>query len=211
MARPRATSLRTNSGVTNAGKAAPKLIPEKRKHEVHCGDVFDVVKSVRADLAYYDPPYGSNNDKMPPSRVRYASYYHLWSSICLFDKPVLFGKAMRRTDTRDLGSGSVFEEFRKNGDGRFVAVAAIERLLRETRCGHVILSYSSGGRATAEELNDVIRAAGKLVEVVEIDYKRNVMSGMRWTHEWARDAEQPIREFLFLIQTNHQQITPKSR
>jgi adenine-specific DNA-methyltransferase len=91
-----------------------------------------------------------------------------------------------------------------------VAVAAIERLLRETRCRHVILSYSSGGRATAEELNDVIRAAGKLVEVVEIDYKRNVMSGMRWTHEWVRDAEQPNREFLFLIQTNHPQTTPKS-
>jgi adenine-specific DNA-methyltransferase len=189
---------------------APNLIPEEREHEVHCGDVFDVVKSVRADLAYYDPPYGSNNEKMPPSRVRYASYYHLWSSICLFDKPALFGKAMRRADTRDLASGSVFEEFRKNGDGRFVAVAAIERLLRETRCRHVILSYSSGGRATAEELNDVIRAAGKLVEVVEIDYKRNVMSGMRWTHEWVRDAEQPNREFLFLIQTNHPQTTPKS-
>jgi hypothetical protein len=27
MARPRATSLRTNSGVTNAGTAAPKLSP----------------------------------------------------------------------------------------------------------------------------------------------------------------------------------------
>lgn len=177
----------------------PKLIPKTREHEVHHGDVFEVVSSVQADLAYYDPPYGSTNDKMPPSRVRYASYYHLWTSICLYDKPPLFGKAKRRADTRDLASGSVFEDFRKNGDGRFVVVTAIERLLRETRCRHIILSYSSGGRATAEELNDVIRAAGKLVEVVEVDYKRNVMSGMRWTHEWVRDAEEPNREFLFLI------------
>ena len=181
----------------------PQLVPKTSEHEVHHGDVFDAVSSVRADLAYYDPPYGSNNDKMPPSRVRYASYYHLWTSICLFDKPALFGKANRRADTRDVPSGSVFEEFRKNGDGRFVVVEAIERLLRETRCGHVILSYSSGGRATAEELNDVIRSAGKLVEVVEVDYKRNVMSGMRWTNEWVRDAEQPNREFLFLIKNSH--------
>ena len=178
----------------------PKLIPKTREHESLRADIFDVVSSVDADLAYYDPPYGSNNDKMPPSRVRYASYYHLWSSICLFDNPPLFGKAKRRADTADGVSASVFEEFRKNGSGRFIVVEAIERLLRETRCRHIILSYSSGGRATAEELNEVIRSAGKLVEVVEVDYKRNVMSGMRWTHEWVRDAEQRNREFLFLIE-----------
>ena len=179
--------------------AVPKLIPKTREHETHRADIFDIVSSVDADLAYYDPPYGSNNDKMPPSRVRYASYYHLWSSICLFDYPPLFGKAKRRADTADGLSASVFEEFRKNGSGRFIVVEAIERLLRETRCRHIILSYSSGGRARAEELNEVIRSAGKLVEVVEVDYKRNVMGGMRWTNEWVRDAEEPNREFLFLI------------
>src|SRR5829696_1549872 len=177
----------------------PRLIPKTREHEVHNADIFDLVSTIDADLAYYDPPYGSNNDKMPPSRVRYAAYYHLWTSICLFDKPPLFGKANRRADTSDVLSASVFEEFRRNNAGRFIVVEAIERLLRETRARHVILSYSSGGRATAEELNDVIRRSGKLIDVVEVDYKRNVMSGMRWTHEWVRDAKQPNREFLFLI------------
>jgi len=178
----------------------PRLIPRTRDHAIYQKDIFDIVSSVEADLAYYDPPYGSNNEKMPPSRVRYASYYHLWTSICLFDKPQLFGKANRRADTSDTLSASVFEEFRKNDTGRFIVVEAIERLLRETNAKHIILSYSSGGRATAEELNDVIRGAGKLVEVVEVDYRRNVMGGMRWTHEWVRKAEEPNREFLFLIE-----------
>jgi adenine-specific DNA-methyltransferase len=178
----------------------PKLIPKTREHEIYNADVFDLVKSMNADLAYYDPPYGSNNDKMPPSRVRYAAYYHIWTSICLFDNPALFGKANRRADTSDVLSASVFEEFRRNDDGRFIVVEAIERLLRQTKAKHIILSYSSGGRATAEELNDVISSAGKLIEVVEVDYKRNVMGGMRWTHEWVRDAHEPNREFLFLIE-----------
>src|SRR5215213_9966703 len=178
----------------------PRIIPKTREHEVYNADIFDLVPAIDADLAYYDPPYGSNNDKMPPSRVRYAAYYHLWTSICLFDNPPLFGKANRRADTSDVLSASVFEEFRRNSDGRFVVVEAIERLLRETRARHVILSYSSGGRATAEELNDVIRSAGKLIEVVEVDYKRNVMGGMRWTHEWVREAEEANRELLFLIE-----------
>jgi len=178
----------------------PKLIPKARKHEVHQTDVFDLVSAVEADLAYYDPPYGSNNDKMPPSRVRYAAYYHLWTSICLFDKPELFGKAKRRADTSDALSGSVFEDYRRSDAGRFVAVEAIERLLRLTKTPHIILSYNSGGRATAEELNHVITNVGKLIEVVEIDHKRNVMGGMRWTNEWVRDGEESNREFLFLIQ-----------
>ena len=177
----------------------PRIISKTCDHEVHNADIFDLVESINADLAYYDPPYGSNNDKMPPSRVRYAAYYHLWTSICLFDKPEVFGKANRRADTSDVLSASVFEEFRRNENGRFIVVEAIERLLRQTRARHIILSYSSGGRATAEELNDVIRSAGKLIEVVEVDYQRNVMGGMRWTNEWVRDAE-TNREFLFLIE-----------
>jgi adenine-specific DNA-methyltransferase len=178
----------------------PRIIPKTHEHEVHNADIFDLVKSIDADLAYYDPPYGSNNDKMPPSRVRYAAYYHLWTSICLFDNPPVFGKANRRADTSDVLSASVFEEYRRNDNGRFIVVEAIERLLRETRARHIILSYSSGGRATAEELNDVIRRAGKLIDVVAVDYKRNVMGGMRRTNEWVRDADETNREFLFLIE-----------
>jgi adenine-specific DNA-methyltransferase len=178
----------------------PRLVPKTREHEVHNADIFDLVASIDADLAYYDPPYGSNNDKMPPSRVRYGAYYHLWTSICLFDRPPLFGKANRRADTSDVLSASVFEEFRRNEAGRFIVVEAIERLLQQTKARHIVLSYSSGGRATAEELNDVIRSSGKLIDVVEVDYKRNVMGGMRWTNEWVREAQQCNREFLFLIE-----------
>jgi adenine-specific DNA-methyltransferase len=178
----------------------PRIISSTKAHEVQQADIFEILSRIDADLAYYDPPYGSNNDKMPPSRVRYASYYHLWTSICLFDRPPLFGKARRRADTSDTLSASVFEDFRRNETGRFVAVEAIERLLQQTKTRHIILSYSSGGRATADELNAVIRSSGKLLEVVTVDYKRNVMGGMRWTHEWVRDADDTNREFLFLIQ-----------
>ena len=137
---------------------------------------------------------------MPPSRVRYSSYYHVWTSVCLFDKPNLFGKANRRIDSSDKLATSVFEEFRKNSEGRFVAVEAIERLVRRTRARWIILSYSSGGRATAEELQHVMMANGRIKEIIEINHKKNVMAEMRWTNEWVRDAELPNREFLFLLE-----------
>ncbi len=181
----------------------PNLFCTGEQHEVSRQDIFDLVNDRVVDLAYYDPPYGSNNEKMPPSRVRYASYYHLWSTVCLNDEPELFGKVLRRKDTSDTLASSVFEEFRKNDrTGRFFAVEAIERLIRNTRARWIILSYSSAGRATAGEINEIFRDNSSLVETVVIDYKRNVMAGMKWTHDWVRDAEVPNREFLFLIETD---------
>jgi adenine-specific DNA-methyltransferase len=177
----------------------PKLFANTEDNEVLREDVFDVAGRT-VDLAYFDPPYGSNNEKMPPSRVRYASYYHLWTTVCLNDRPDTFGKALRRSDTSDNLSASVFEEFRENPDtGRFLAVEAIERLIQSTAARWIILSYSSGGRATADELNEVLCRSGNVLDVIELDYRRNVMAAMKWSNEWLRDAESPNREFLFLI------------
>ncbi len=178
----------------------PCLLPRLAAHSVHRGNIFDLLPRVEADLAYFDPPYGSNNEKMPPSRVRYSAYYHLWTTVCLNDKPPIFGKAKRRADTSDRVTCSPFEEFRRSESGRFIAVEAIERLLKATRAQHIILSYSSGGRATAEELNEVILSVGQVLEVLEVDYRKNVMAGMRWTNEWISEAEMPNKEFLFLIE-----------
>ena len=180
----------------------PEIFTSEGDHQVHQADIFELVPRVSVDLAYFDPPYGSNNEKMPPSRVRYAAYYHLWKSVVLFDKPTLFGKAKRRQDTSDPLAASIFEEFRRNDDGQFIAVQAIAKLVRETQARWILLSYSSGGRATAQQLNEVMQNSGKLLAVLELDYKKNVMAGMRWTHEWVDIAEEPNREFLFLLEKN---------
>ena len=171
-------------------------------HRVLKHDVFDCLSLVSGsvDLAYFDPPYGSNNEKMPPSRVRYQSYYHIWKTVILNDKPDPFGAANRRADTSDLVAGSVFEEFRRGSSGRFIVIESIDRLIRETDCPFIALSYSNGGRATATELDDVLKSHGTVRQVVEIEYKRNVMSGMRWTNEWLKEGEGKNLEYIFLLE-----------
>jgi len=137
-------------------------------------DVFNTVKNNEFDLVYFDPPYGSNNEKMPPSRVRYSAYYHLWTTIINNDRPPIFGKAGRREDSRDEFSTSVFEEFRKNGNGEFLAMEALRKLIKETNSRYLMLSYSSGGRATKDQLLETISESGKLLEIKQINYKKNV-------------------------------------
>ncbi|HLB95687.1 MAG TPA: DNA adenine methylase, partial [Patescibacteria group bacterium] len=56
----------------------PRLIIDDKPHQVYQKDIFDLANDIKVDLAYYDPPYGSSNELMPPSRVRYASYYHIF-------------------------------------------------------------------------------------------------------------------------------------
>jgi adenine-specific DNA-methyltransferase len=177
----------------------PDLFTSDNEHTVYSKDVFEVAPNCPVDLAYFDPPYGSNNEKMPPSRVRYLAYYHVWTTVCLNDAPVLFGKANRREDTRDGIAASIFEEFRQSESGRFIAVEAIEKLIKVANAEYVLLSYSSGGRATADDLNGALTASGKICKIIEIDYKKNVMAEMKWTKDWIRESEMPHREFLFLL------------
>lgn len=178
-------------------------LPDLRKtdgnHKVTREDIFKVVGNNYFDLAYFDPPYGSNNEKMPPSRVRYSSYYHIWTSVIKHDKPKLFGKVNRREDTRDLVSASVFEEFRKNDNGNFMAMEAIRTLIQKTKAKYVLLSYSSGGRATKKELETILNETGKVLKIIEIDYKKNIMASMSWTNEWL-NSNDVHKEYLFLME-----------
>ncbi len=180
----------------------PALWINEKQHCVMNRDIFDALNQLpeNIDIAYYDPPYGSNNEKMPPSRIRYASYYHIWTTICLNDKPPLFGKAKRRLDTSDTTAASVFEEFRKNDSGKFIVTEAIEKLIRQTKSRYIILSYSSGGRAAADELYEVLNSSGKIIRVEKIDYKKNVMASMKWTNNWIKDTEEKNYEYLFALE-----------
>lgn len=150
-------------------------------------------------LAYYDPPYGSNNTKMPPSRVRYASYYHFWTSVVLNDQPAVFGRAARREDSRDGVSASVFEDYHTAPDGHHLAMDAIDRLLATTPARYILLSYSSSGRATRDELLEVLHANGQLRQTLSLDHAHHVMARMQWTQKWL-NADEDHKEYLFLLE-----------
>jgi len=164
----------------------PHFSLNRGNHEVSIGDIFDTVITNKSELAYFDPPYGSNNELMPPSRVRYNAYYHLWKTICLNDQPETFGVNGRREDSRDTSS-SVFEEYRQDEDGQFLAIKAIEKLIKVSPNSVIIFSYSSGGRATKEQLLQIFSENSKTVTILEISHNHNVMKNMSSTKEFLRD------------------------
>lgn len=190
----------------------PQLIIDNKEHKVYQEDIFDLLEDVEVDLAYYDPPYGSSNELMPPSRVRYASYYHIWKTICLNDKPRVVGVANRREDAGDRLSASIFEEFRKNSRGQYIVIEAIEKLIKNTKAKYIVLSYNNNGRATFEAIIDILSRLKRRCLVLEMDHKKNVMATMVWTKEWLNSSNSTgvkNKEYLFVIQkTKRGKITP---
>lgn len=176
----------------------PRRFTPKTQNRVIKSDAFKAITNFY-DLVYFDPPYGSNNEKMPPSRVRYKAYYHFYKSVILNDKPRVFGKANRREDSRDTAFPCIFEEFKRDESNKFIAMRAIERLIANTNAHYILLSYSSGGRASKQELQEIISLNGRLLDAREIDYKKNVMSAMRWSYEWVND-DNTHKEYLFLLE-----------
>lgn len=180
----------------------PKLIIDNKNHKVFNHEIFDLLDDIEVDLAYYDPPYGSSNELMPPSRVRYASYYHIWKTVCLNDKPKVVGAANRREDVSDIIAGSVFEEFRKNDNGRYLVIDALKKLIEKTKAKYIVLSYNNNGRATFDSITEILRELKMKCSILEMDYRKNVMATMAWTNEWLSSGHEDIKnkEFLFLIQ-----------
>lgn len=180
----------------------PNIRPNNKDHRVFNADIFDLLREIKedkVDLTYYDPPYGSSNKKMPPSRVRYASYYHLWTTVCLNDKPAVWGSANRRVDTKDKKSASIFEDYRHDENGKCVVINAIEQLIRNTRSKYIILSYSNKGRATRDEIISLLQKLRMPHKIIEINHKAHVMKSMKWTNEWADNSYEKTKEYLFLI------------
>lgn len=164
----------------------------KERHEVFKDDIFNVIKEKQFDLAYYDPPYGSNNEKMPSSRVRYNSYYHFWDTVVLNDKPNVFGKAQRRIDTKDSGC-SAFEDYKEEN-----VKSTIQSLISQTNANYILFSYNNNGRLSIEALVSIFDKYGKIVSIQQIDYQKNVMANMKWTNAWAQENNKNC-EYLFLI------------
>lgn len=176
----------------------PKYLIYNKQHFITQADIFDIVKNKKFDLAYFDPPYGSNNEKMPSSRVRYNAYYHFWTSVILYDKAPLFGKVHRREDSRDLINNSIFEDYHKDENNNFISINAIKKLIKETNATYILFSYSNGGRATKDELYNSFIEYCDIIKVLEIEYKSNVMMSMTWTNEWNKENTKTI-EYLFLL------------
>jgi adenine-specific DNA-methyltransferase len=139
----------------------------------------------QADIAYVDPPY---------SHHCYATYYHLWDSIVLNDKPEVGLTTNRRIDrVRDT-----FDETMKSPwNSRKSAAEAFHKLFQRLPVRYILVSYSGDALLPTEELLAICEKHGKLQTVKRIGYGKHIMCKIG--NAAAKQTKDRTEEYLILI------------
>lgn len=173
---------------------APRFLAGSQPCFVSQADVATLTGSY--DLAYLDPPYNTNNPVTLTTRVRYASYYHLWSTVIKNDHPPLVGAANRRKDCssdRIPGAVSAYESIHLE-----VVERELIRLLNQVQARYILLSYSNKGKIPIPRIVEILTALGTLC-ITTVDHKENVQKMLTLNKNWLGDASQNV-EYLFLLE-----------
>ena len=135
----------------------PELYPESQfgPCTVSKLDAEDFAKIVEADAAYLDPPYNSHS---------YLGNYHVWESLCLWDKPDTYGIANKRDDVRSRKS---------NFNSKPKALEALQNTVLSLNVKKIVVSYNNEGFISKHEMESMLTKKGR-VQTIEIDYDRYV-------------------------------------
>ena len=151
-----------------------------------CLEAHEAASRFPADLAYLDPPYNQHS---------YLGNYHVWESLVRWDKPDVYGVAMKRVDVRERGS-----DFNRRGG----IVAALEAVLDAVQARHLIVSFSDEGYLSVDTLRAMLATRGT-VRVAEVPHRRYIGSQIGIYNPQGEKVGRPgrrtNREHLFVVET----------
>ena len=136
----------------------PKENSKKKVIEIYREDSNDLVKRVKCDIAYIDPPYNSR---------QYSRFYHVLENITEWKKPELFGTALKP------------KEENMSDYCKVTAPIAFNDLIQSLDAKYIVVSYnntydsksnSSKNKITLEEIKTILSNKGE-TKVFEKKYK----------------------------------------
>lgn len=163
-------------------------VPELLEGEgsASCLEAREAASRFPADLAYLDPPYNQHS---------YLGNYHVWESLVRWDKPDVYGVAMKRVDVRERGS-----DFNRRGS----IEAALGAALDAVTARHLIVSFSDEGYLAVDTLRSMLETRGT-VRVAEVPHRRYIGSQIGIYNPQGQKVGRPgrrtNREHLFVVET----------
>jgi adenine-specific DNA-methyltransferase len=118
-------------------------------------DAHEAAGRAPFDLAYLDPPYNQH---------RYLGNYHVWESLVRWDKPAVYGTAMKRVDCKSYKSAF---------NSKKMIRGALAELLATLDARYVLVSFNNEGYLSFQELSELLSVRGEVASM-EVDYKRYV-------------------------------------
>jgi len=118
----------------------PALFSEGRGNEVYNKDANELIKAIKGDILYMDPPYNAR---------QYGNYYHILNTIADY-KPV---KVRGKTGMRDY--------FKSKYCSRRHVHSAFDDLVKSAKFKYIFLSYNNEGLMNLDEIKDVMSQYGR--------------------------------------------------
>jgi len=159
------------------------------------GDIYNILHKVKADITYFDPPYGTNNENLSVS-TRYSSFYHLWNTLLINDRPILFGKAGK--PLRIKGFTPDLEKNKKD-----IIIPKFKELIKKSKSKIILFSYSNQGLLSKKEFIELIKdSKGFNIKVYIQSHKINNQSktALKDGKYINREEENILEEYLFIFQ-----------
>lgn len=116
----------------------PILLDNHRENKAYCSDAIELLSTVSAHICYIDPPY---------SQQQYSSNYHLLETVCMNDIPLIKGK----TGVRQYNDSQ-----KSKFCSTVYATQTLYRLIEACQSPHIIISYTSRGIITSQEIRQAL-------------------------------------------------------
>lgn len=135
---------------------SPILNDNSLNNQSYNMDANILASKIKSDITYIDPPYNGR---------QYTSNYHLLETIARYDNPEIKGiTGIRKYDS---------EEKSKYCSKRHIS-EQFDQLFKELKTKHIVVSYSSDGLLSKEDILSILRkhTISDSVECIEVDYRR---------------------------------------
>jgi adenine-specific DNA-methyltransferase len=150
-----------------------EITPTEFSNEVFNEDANTLISKISGDVLYLDTPYNGR---------QYSSNYHLLETVARYDEPILGGISGTRSD--GLGSSDYCRAAKVHG--------VYDKLLCNADFGTVVISYSSDGLLSKQQLIDLLCKHGSADSLIirEIPYRR---------YRRTTNDDRSLTEFLFRV------------
>lgn len=119
-----------------------ELVFKNKKYEIYNEDSKDLIRKIKGDILYLDPPYNSR---------KYDTNYHILETIALYDNPKIKGKTgIREEDTK-----------KSNYCIKDKAAIELEDLIKNAKFKYILLSYNDEGIIPTEKIKEIMYKYGK--------------------------------------------------
>lgn len=149
-------------------------IENKKANKCFNRDSNELIREISGDILYLDPPYNSR---------QYAPNYHVLETIARYDAPEIYGKTGMRP----------YQNMKSKYCSKREVLTAFSDLIANANFKHIILSYSSEGIMSLEDIELVLKQYGNAET-----YKIKKMPYRRYKHR-AGHVEHDLHELLIYI------------